>query len=39
VPLLPLTALVAVVVVGSAVTTGVSGRVMGRIDAARLRDL
>jgi putative ABC transport system permease protein len=39
VPLLPLTALVAVVVVGSAVTTGVSGRVMGRIDAAKLRDL
>jgi hypothetical protein len=36
---LPLGALVVLVIAGSALTTGVSGRVMGRVDAARLRDL
>jgi putative ABC transport system permease protein len=38
VPATMLAALVAVVVIGSAVTTRVSGHVMARIDAARLRD-
>lgn len=39
VPVTPLVVLVGLIVVGSAATAAVAGRVLGRVDATRLRDL